>query len=59
MPYDGGSTVTSYVLLLKTASGTWEEELTYCNARADFQVISNMLCSVPMSVLQAEPYLLQ
>jgi hypothetical protein len=32
------------------------DELTYCNARTDNTVISNLYCVIPMSVLTGSPF---
>jgi hypothetical protein len=59
IPYNGGTPVTSYSLLIKTHDDLWVEELTYCNAVSDSTVISNRLCAIPMSVLEDEPFMLE
>lgn len=55
-PYNGGSLITNFVVQIKTASGLWLEETTYCNARNDQTVIYNRLCSIPMQVLMSAPF---
>lgn len=55
-PYDGASPILYYVLVIKSKSGIFYEEATYCNARSDLTVIAAKSCVLPMDVLTAASY---
>ena len=42
---------------MKEADGDFSEQTTYCEGDTS-SIITNRYCTVPMSVLRAEPYLL-
>lgn len=57
-PYNGGSNLLSYKLLIRASTSDFRVEPTYCNAEFDQTVFVNRLCVIPMSALQEAPFLL-
>lgn len=47
--------IDQYQILIQKKDGTFYEDLTYCDGSTS-QVISDLKCLVPMSVLRAAPY---
>ena len=57
LPSDlGGLAIGGYKLEIKASSGTFETDLANCNAESDSTIISSRTCSVPVSVLRANPF---
>jgi hypothetical protein len=59
LPDNGGSFVTSYIIEFLSKDGEWHEQLSHCNTRTSQTIITNRLCSVPMSVFKSEPFNLE
>jgi len=57
-PYNGGSSLLSYKLVIRASTGNFLVEPTYCNAEFDQTVFINRLCVIPMAALQDSPFLL-
>jgi hypothetical protein len=47
--------IDRYQIQLLRQDGTWQEDLTYCDG-STAQIITDLKCLVPMSVLRAAPY---
>ena len=59
-PYDGATSIKGYRIEIATkGSLSYLPEKTYCNAEFDSTVISNLSCSIPMSVLTSAPFNLE
>lgn len=56
-PAHGGSVITSYTIKIKQKDGTLTENIANCDG-SDYTIKTAMSCTVPISVLQASPYLL-
>lgn len=57
MPTDqGGLTVSSYKLTVKTNTGTFEKDLTNCNAESSSTIINARTCTIPVATLRAHPF---
>ena len=41
---------------IKTSAGIFEEELSYCNAESDSNIISGRSCTIPVAILRAAPF---
>lgn len=55
-PYDGGSTITEYIVMIQQSNGVlFSEDLTNCLG-TDATVLSNTECLIPYDTLLAEPY---
>lgn len=55
-PYDGGSPLTSYTILILESDGvTYTEELTECDG-TDATILADNTCSVLISTLRDAPY---
>lgn len=55
-PYDGGSPLLSYTVLILQDNGvTFSEDLIDCDG-SDSTILSNSQCSVPIYTLKASPY---
>jgi hypothetical protein len=56
-PYNGGSTVTGYVIKLRTVDEvTFIEDTVHCDGVNKLTIINTRSCQVPISVLIVEPY---
>jgi len=53
--YDGGTYLTGFRILIKTASDSFEEDLANCDAR-DQTVKANQFCLIPMITLRNAPF---
>ena len=56
-PADNGTPILGYHLYLKKQDGTYAEELTDCDGSSS-QIVADTSCTVPLSTLTAEPFLL-
>ena len=41
---------------IKTSAGIFQEELSYCNAESDSNIISGRSCTIPVATLRAAPF---
>lgn len=57
-PYNGGTTILAYEIVIRAKSGLYYTDTTYCNGRTDSTVIANLYCVIPMDILRATPFLL-
>jgi hypothetical protein len=55
-PYDGGSNILSYTIVVMTHDGvTYAEDLVDCDG-TDAAIVSGTTCSIPITTLKAAPY---
>lgn len=55
-PYNGGSTITEYQILIRQSDGsTYSQDLTDCNG-ADSTIIQTRRCTIPFDTLRAAPF---
>lgn len=52
----GGLLINSYKLEIKTSSGSFEKDLTNCNAESVADIISTRSCTIPVTVLRELPF---
>ena len=52
----GGLSISGYKLEIKTATGTFEKDLTNCNAESNSSIISARTCVIPTTVLRSLPF---
>jgi len=54
-PDQGWSDITRYRIIIKQSNGTYTEQLDNCNG-IWASVVRDRICTVPLLVLQADPY---
>lgn len=55
-PYNGGTQITAYTILIRESDGvTFTENLSNCDG-SDATIITQAYCVVPISVLRDVPY---
>jgi hypothetical protein len=55
-PYENGSIITSYQVLLRHVDGvSFTEDLTNCDG-SDAIIFASLSCTIPLATLTAEPY---
>jgi hypothetical protein len=55
-PDNGSAAISAYKVFVADSTGTFSQEVTYCNGAVD-PVLSQLYCEVPMTaVLRAAPY---
>jgi hypothetical protein len=54
-PVNNGLEVTSYKVLIRQSDNQYEEIIDYCNG-ADSQIVTDTQCTIPLSVLRANPH---
>lgn len=52
----GGLSLEGYKLVIKTSTGTFLKDLTYCDAETNSLIKSARSCSVPVLTLRAAPF---
>ena len=59
LPTDqGGLTISSYLLEIMTSTGSFEKQLSNCDAENDSVIISGRSCTIPTAVLRQSPFLI-
>ncbi len=55
-PYNGATPITSYTIMIRQSDQvTYSTQLVYCNG-AQSTVVSATSCSIPITVLRADPF---
>jgi hypothetical protein len=57
-PSANGSPITSFTILIQQSDSKYSEEVTYCDGTLP-AIIAATTCSIPLSVLTADPYSLE
>jgi len=55
LPYDGGASISSYTIVIMTASGSYVEDMTNCDGRNP-TILAQRTCTIPITALKAVPY---
>ena len=58
LPFNNGAPITAFEVLIEQKNGDFSENMIYCDGSED-TILVQRSCEIPLTVLRADPYLLE